>query len=132
MLRSFISSDDMYDHASVISAMKVVLDHYGTPVLCKDLFGDHLVGELDVRGHVALGVVGGGAPREGAREIPLPCVSLHVVPQAKQDVELLPASGALMVLVVPAALLLAVLSPSQALEILPTIRAETVRIHSHV
>ena len=55
-----------------------------------------------------------------------------MVPQAKQDVELLPASGALMVLVVPAALLLAVLSPSQALEILPTIRAEKVRIHSHV
>ena len=32
-------------------------------MLGKDLLGDHLVGQLDVRGYVAFGVVGRGAPR---------------------------------------------------------------------
>ena len=97
-------------------------------MLSKDLFGDHLVGQLDVRGHVALGVVGGGAAREWAGEVPLPRVSLHVVLQSKQDVELPPARGTLVFLVVPAALLLAVFPPLQALEIFPAIRTEIKEI----
>ena len=90
-------------------------------MLCKDLLGDHLVGKLDVCRHVALGVVGGGAPWEGARKVPFPCVSLHVVQQAKLDVELFPACGTLKVLIVAATLLLAVLPTVKALEIFPTI-----------
>ena len=111
-------------HKSVTSELKLNLGYNGRPVLSKDLFGDHLVRQLDVRGHVALGVVGGGAAREWAGEVPLPRVSLHVVLQSKQDVELPPACGALVFLVVPAALLLAVFPPLQALEIFPAIRTE--------
>ena len=98
-------------------------------MLCKDLLGDHLVGKLDVCRHIALGVVGGGAPWQGARKVPLPRVSLNVVQQAELDVELFPTRGTLKVLIVAGTLLLAVLPPLKALEILPTIRAERARRH---
>ena len=80
-------------------------------MLCKDLLGYHLVGKLDVCCHIALGVIGRGAPWEGARKVPLPRVSLHVVQQAELDVELFPACGTFKVLIVAATLLLTVLPP---------------------
>ena len=100
-------------------------------MLCKDLLGYHLVGKLDVCGHVALGVIGRGAPWEGAREVPFPRVSLHVVQQAKLNVELFPTRGTLKLLIVATTLLFAVLPPLKALEIFPTIRAERVTGHSY-
>ena len=47
-------------------------------MVCKDIFGDHFVGELDVSCQIELGVVGRVASWEGTANISLPCVSLHV------------------------------------------------------
>ena len=85
-------------------------------MLCIDIFGNQFVGQLDVRGHIVFGVVGRGAPREGTRNVPIPCVSLYVVCEALLFVELLPTSETLKVFVVPTALCLTVLPPSHALE----------------
>ena len=83
--------------------------------------------QLDVCGRVLLGVVSRGTSWDGATKIPVPCVSLHVVIQAELDVELLPTSGAFILLVVSAALLLTVFPPMLALEMFPTIWTERFR-----
>ena len=101
-----------------------------TPIFCKDLFVVKLVSQFNMCRQICLAVVGGGAPRNGAAKIPLPCVSLHVVIQAELDMKLPPTSGTLVVLVVPAALLLAISSTFRVLKTFPTIRAERARFHS--
>ena len=53
-----------------------------------------------------------------------------MVIQAELDVKLPPTSGTLIVLVVPAALLLAISSTFRVLKTFPTIRAERARFHS--
>ena len=93
----------------------------GTPILCKDLSVVKLVSQFNMCRQIGLAVVGGGAPRNGAAKIPLPCVSLHVVSQAPLDVKLPPTCGTLIVLVIPAALLLAVSSTFRVLKFFPTI-----------
>ena len=80
---------------------------------------------------IGICVVGRGASWKGAANISLPCVSLHVVQQAKLNVELFPTRGTLKVLIVATTLLLAVLPSLKALEIFPTIRAERARGHSY-
>ena len=100
----------------------------GTPILCKDLFVVKLVSQFNMCRQIGLAVVGRGAPRNGAANIPVPCVSLHVVIQPKLDVEFLPTSRAFILLVVSAALLLTIFPPMLALEIFPTIRTERVRV----
>ena len=96
----------------------------GTPILCKDLSVVKLVSQFNMCRQIGLAVVGGGAPRNGAAKIPLPCVSLHVVIQAELDVKLPPTSGTLIVLVVPTTLLLAISSTFRVLKTFPTIGAE--------
>ena len=83
-----------------------------------------LVGQFNVCSHIALGVVGRNASWNGAAKIPLPCVSLHVSIQSVLELELPPTSGTLVVLVIPAALLLAILSTFMALKISTAIGAE--------
>ena len=82
------------------------------------------MGQLDVCGRVLFGEVSRGASWEGAAKIPVPCVSLHVVIQAELDVKLPPTSGTLIVLVIPTALLLTILSTFMALKISTAIGAE--------
>ena len=93
----------------------------GTPILCKDLSVVKLVSQFNMCRQIGLAVVGRGAPRNGAANIPVPCVSLHVVIQAELDVKLPPTSGTLIVLVVPATLLLAISSTFRVLKLFPTI-----------
>ena len=93
----------------------------GTPILCKDLSVVKLVSLFDMCRQIGPAVVGGGAPRNGAAKIPLPCVSLHMVSQAPLDVKLPPTCGTLIVLVVPATLLLAISSTLRVLKFFPTI-----------
>ena len=93
----------------------------GTPILCKDLSVVELVSQFNMCRQICPAVVGRGATRNGAAKIPLPCVSLHMVSQAPLDVKLPPTCGTLIVLVVPAALLLAVSSTFRVLKTFPTI-----------
>ena len=90
-----------------------------------DLFRVHLVGLLDVRPQVGAAHVGGVAHGDGARVGPLARVRPHVTDEAVLDLELSPARGTLVLLIVAAAPLLAVLPPLHALEGLPAVRAET-------
>ena len=89
------------------------------------------MGQLDVCGNIALGVVGRCASGDGTCEVSLSCVSLNVVPQSHLDMELLPTSWTLIILVVSTAFLLAVLPSLQALECFSTIRAERTTIFAH-
>ena len=83
------------------------------------------MGLLDVRAQIGAAHVGRVAHGDGARVRPLARVRPHVTDEAVLDLELFPARGAFVLLVVAAAPLLAVLPPLHALEGLPTIRAET-------
>ena len=93
-----------------------------------DLLGLHLVGLLDVRAQVGAAHVGGAAAGDGAGVGPLARVRPRVAHQPALDLELLAARGALVLLPVAAAPLLAVLLPLLALERLPAVRAETQRV----
>ena len=99
---------------------RLLLDQRGP-----DLLGVHLVGLLDVRAQVGAAHVGGVAHGDGAGVRPLARVRPDVADQPVLDLKLFAARGALVLLPVAAAPLLAVLLPLQRLEGLPAEGAGT-------
>ena len=94
------------------------------PELFPDVGRVHLVRLLDVRAQVGAAHVGRVAHGEGADVWPLASVRPHMADEAVLDLEASAAGGALVLLVVATAPLLAVLPALRALERLATVRTE--------